>query len=148
MTGTFEGLGSLQFTPDNKYFYIYSGDITSVSSAATLLDFTNNSEYLIVKTLKMNITDQTVSGANYEFTVKFNGVTILIEFYTNPFASRESSAGDNYYLIIPPFTNVTIDFLTTSGDKQSCATICGNVGGAIEQENLESVTNNNKWAKL
>jgi len=146
MTGTFEGVGSLQFTPDNKYCYFYSGDITTASSTARLADFTTNSEYIYCKTLKMNIASNTISGVDYRFEVKFNGVTVLIEFLTNPYAGRQPADSDNYYLIIPPFTNVTIDFFTSSGDKASCATMVGEVHGAIEQENLESITNNNKWA--
>ena len=128
---------ALNFTPDNKRCYFYSGDITTTSSEARLADFSTNSEYVYVKCLKMNITDQVVSGANYEFTVKFNGVTVLIEFYTNPFASRESSAGDNNYLIIPPFTNVTIDFETSSGDKQACVTMVGEVYGMPETDGYQ-----------
>ena len=121
---------SLLFTDDNKYAYFYSGDITTTSLTARLADFTTNSEYIYVKTLKMNITDQTVSSANYSFTVKFNGVTVLIEFYTNPNAGRQIADSDNHYLIIPPFTNVTIDFLSSSGDKSSCVTLVGEVGMA------------------
>ncbi len=119
---------ALKFTNDNKFCYFYSGDVTTSSSTARLADFSTNSEYVYVKTLKMNITDQTVSGVNYEFTVKFNGVTVLIEFLTNPYAGRQPADSDNYYLIIPPFTNVTIDFLTSSGEKTACATLVGEVG--------------------
>ena len=128
MSGIFNGVGTLQFTPDNKYCYFYSGDVTTSSSTARLADFSTNSEYIYVKTLKMNLTDQTVSGVNYEYTVKFNGVTVLIEFMTNPYAGRHPADSDNYYLIIPPFTNVTIDFLTSSGEKTACATLVGEVG--------------------
>ena len=77
----------------------------------------------------MNITDQTVSGVNYSFTVKFNNQIVYKEFYTNPFAGRQPSDSDNIYLILPPFTHVTIDFLSGSGDKQSCAILVGRVYG-------------------
>ena len=49
MTGTFEGVGTLQFTPDNKHAYIYSGSLLNGSGAGaadqTILLFRNNSEY-------------------------------------------------------------------------------------------------------
>ena len=109
-----------------SHAYAFSGDITSVSSTATLLDFTTGKQYLDC-IFKMAITDQVVSGANYSFTVKFNGQIVYKEFYTNPFASREASSGDNIYMIIPPLTHVTIDFLTSSGDKQSTAIIRGKI---------------------
>ena len=41
MTGTFEGVGSLQFTPDNKYAYGFSGPVAvphTGSASATLIE--------------------------------------------------------------------------------------------------------------
>jgi len=110
-----------------SHCYAYSGDINSSSLTARLLDFTTGKGYIFVKTLKMNITGVTVSSANYSFTVKFNGQTILTEFYTNPNAGRQLADSDNHYLIIPPFTNVTVDFLSSSGEKTSCVTLAGKV---------------------
>jgi hypothetical protein len=128
---------ALNFTPDNKHCYFYSGDIATSGSSARLADFSTNSEYVYVKSLKMQLTDQTVSGVNYEFTVKFNGVTVLIEFLTNPYAGRQPADSDNFYLIIPPFTNVTIDFLASSGDKTACVTLAGEVYGMPDTDGYQ-----------
>jgi len=121
-TGPQKGLTTI-----GEHCYAYSGDVTTTSLAATLLDFTTGKGYIYVKTLKMNITDLTVDGTNYSFTVKFNGQVILTEFYTQPFTGRHPVDSDNYYLIIPPLTHVTVDFLSSSGDKSSCATLVGRV---------------------
>ena len=115
----------LGLTTIGKHCYAYSGNITTTSSAATLLDFTTGKGYIYLKTLKMTISDQTVSGVDYSFTVKFNGQIILKEFYTNPYSGRQPADSDNIYLIIPPLTHVTVDFLSSSGDKSACATLVG-----------------------
>ena len=45
MTGVFEGVGSLQFTPDNKLAYLYSGTKSINNGLGTLFEFKTGSEY-------------------------------------------------------------------------------------------------------
>ena len=110
-----------------RYFYAYSGEITGGTSATRMLEFTTTSNALYCKTLKMNITAATASGANYQFDVKFNGQKIYTEFYTAPHSGRQPADSDNIYLIIPPYTKVTIDFNTSSGNKEACVIVVGEV---------------------
>jgi hypothetical protein len=123
-TGPQKGLTTI-----GKHCYAYSGVVTTVGSTATLLDFTTSKNYIYVETLKMNISSQTISGVNYSFTVKFNGQIVLTEFYTNPYAGRQPADSDNIYMIIPPLTHVTVEFLSSSGEKECSAMLVGEVYG-------------------
>lgn len=122
-TGPQKGL-----TTVGKFAYAYSGNVTTASSTATILEFTTGKEYLDC-ILKMCITDQTVSSVNYSFTMTFNGQIVVKEFLTNPYAGRQPSDHDNWYIIIPPLTAVKLDFLTTSGEKTAMAVLRGEVIG-------------------
>jgi len=148
MTGTFEGTGSLQFTPDNKFAYAYSGivSVTGGSSANTeLLGFKTESEYL-VSTIQA-YSDNRGSAQMY-FEIKFNDV-IVIETEFDAEGSVNAIIDGTARLIIPPFTNVTILGGFESGATYNyTVTLSAKVKGAIEQENLESISDNNKWAAL
>jgi len=148
MTGTFEGVGQLQFTPDNKFAYAYSGVVlvTGGSSANTqLMDITTNSEY-IVATLQAYSDNR--SSAQMYFEVKFNNVLVLeIEFDQD--GGVNAIMDGNMKLLIPPFTNVTVfGGMETGTNKNYTVSLIGKVHGAIEQQNLESITDNNKWASI
>ena len=43
MSATYQGVNTLQFTPDNKYCYWYSGEFTSSTSLKKLGEFTTGS---------------------------------------------------------------------------------------------------------
>jgi len=148
MTGTFEGVGTLQFTPDNKHAYAYSGLIVSHTTAVTVLDFTTNSEY-IEGCFQLNgavdddsPADVTLASAN----VSFNETSIFILVTGNNVHRAAMSVSQK--IIIPPFTRVIIvvDMEAIAADQYASVIFTGKVGGAIQQENLESITNNNKWA--
>ena len=51
-------------------------------------------------------------------------------------------------LIIPPFSEVkcTLQNFTDSSTLTFTGLVTAKVGGAIQQENLEAITDNNKWA--
>jgi len=123
-TGPQKGLSMI-----GDHCYAYSGVVSSASSTATLLDFTTGKGYIYLKTLKMNIAGNTITGIDYRFEVKFNGQIVLTEFYTAPHAGRQPADSDNYYMIIPPLTHVTVDFYGSSGDKESCAMLVGEYYG-------------------
>jgi len=141
MTGTFEGVGQLQFTPDNKFAYAYSGMVAgSTSAQTTYLEFTTNSEY-IRTTIQNGSTNETTRKTVY---IYFNDIQIVRNDIDNAY-----SFPNTYEIIIPPFTKVSVT-LQLGGDDgmSSWFTLIGKVHGAIEQENLESITDNNKWASL
>jgi len=141
MTGVFEGVGTLQFTPDNKYAYAYSGDVTSTtteSAGTTILRFTNSSEYLVAQVCLF--TDD-VSNGNKFVDIQFNGVSVWKGLFDNEPAEQNQP----FPLIIPPFTD--FHFLYGDGNGGNITVVVtAKVKGAIEQENLESITDNNKWA--
>jgi len=141
MTGVFEGVGTLQFTPDNKYGYAYSG-ISLVGTLATeVMTFKTESEYLVGQVSIFVISDTT---DDIEYIVKFNDITIM---ETNTTSFKDYAPYQPIPLIIPPFTVVTMEaFNQGAGSKNVAMNFTGKVKGAIEQENLEAITDNNKWA--
>jgi len=139
MTGVFEGVGTLQFSPDNKYAYAYSGDVIAptVGGYTSILSFTNNSEYLVAD---FNF-GATPTTTNIGFLIRFNGVDIIEIPTREPFDKTYRTL-----LIIPPFTTVTVLADPDGADETVQTTMVAKVKGAIQQENLESITDNNKWA--
>jgi len=146
MTGTFEGVGTLQFSPDNKFAYIYSGASTITSgSYTTNLDFKNNSEYILAE-YQISTLESTSTDLFYKIFI--NDVLIIAQFCNNSFQTYPYGMSP-YKFVIPPFSHVVIQAQRGSGsDFEVYHIITGKVKGAIEQENLEAITNNNKWASL
>jgi len=146
MTGVFEGVGTLQFSPDNKRCYAYSGTFPADGASHVVIEFTTSSEY-IIGIIKINgaLNPLTSSVANSNGEIKFNDITIgagpMNTALDKPFYYYEK-------VNIPPFTNVKIliNFHETDSNDVATALFTGKLYGAIEQENLEAITDNNKWA--
>ena len=147
MTGTFEGVGTLQFSPDNKYGYAYSGVHDIGDTETNLLLFSTESFYL-KGTVQFNYVE--LNGYHFRYRLYLNNV--IVQGFVEPSGSSgDPNATLNLIpIIIPPFTIVkcTAQNLTDATLQQQVCSITGKVGGAIEQENLESITDNNKWASL
>jgi len=146
MTGVFEGVGTLQFTPDNKHAYIYSGNkqVTGTTTETTLFEFTNNSEYLVAR---FQLSSDSGSNDNIQSQLYFNNVVVQASKYTiNGLAGWVDVL--DLHMIVPPFTTVKFTALNTSAvnARAHFAMMVAEVKGAIEQENLEAITDNNKWA--
>jgi|TARA_R110000824_G_scaffold115193_1_gene266216 hypothetical protein len=143
MTGVFEGVGTLQFSPDNKYCYAYSGSISPNSNAApetTALLFTTQSYYSLIK---LNWTcSSTSSTVDQFFRILMNDIIIFDSVAEDDETATGQSPLD---LIIPPFSKFEIK-VGNAATSPFTVLLVGEVKGAIEQENLESITNNNKWA--
>jgi len=150
MTGTFEGVGSLQFTPDNKRAYAFSGEVLVNNNTVTMLEFETNSEYLI-SLFSFGI-DQNASLSGSKligFTISFNDTKIFQQVTQTSTTLQLIDFDPNYSFIVPPFTTVKIESETTNtSNVPTFGMFNAKVKGAIEQENLESITNNNKWASL
>jgi hypothetical protein len=144
MTGTFEGVGTLQFTPDNKMAYAVSGIINVNNLETTALEFTTNSEYLISKLQVLNGTD---SNEDFLYRVFFNNI-IIAQWRCLQLTTIDINMPNYYNLIIPPFTTVKVTGQnnTSSTIRVHSATLVAKVGGAIEQQNLEAITDNSNWA--
>ena len=138
MTATFQGIGTLQFSPDNKFAQFLSGSVdTPASSTQTvdLADFTTGSYFL-----RMQLAAQAFSNTtdNIEYQIIFNDVQIERIYYLQGYAAYRDARTDYYYLI-PPFTNVIVK---GRNDGSSTAIpigvmMSGTVHGAIEQLDLE-----------
>jgi len=142
MSGTFEGIGSLQFTPDNKHAYAFSGDIkaASTSDADTLmLQFNTESEYLDAI---LNFCEEAIAADNIFFKVFLNDIVVInVKYDTSP-----NYDNTIYPILIPPFTNVKIKWGCSTNDEIGTAWLTSKVGGAIEQQNLEAITDASDWA--
>jgi hypothetical protein len=144
MTGVFEGVGSLQFTPDNKRAYIYSGDKGVTNVEKTLFKFTTNSEYLEAR---FQLTGDSGSNDNINSNLYFNDVIVQSGIYTiNGLADWSDML--TLLMIVPPFTTVKFTATNVSSvtSRAYFAMMVAKVNGAIEQQNLESITDNSKWA--
>jgi|TARA_R110002012_G_scaffold265224_1_gene448604 hypothetical protein len=139
MSGTFSGVNTLQFTPDNKRCYAFSGSIGIGTSVQTLLEFSTNSEY-IVATIgccgPVNPAD-IPSGSNSLFRIYLNDVVIAQNKQGT--ATESQPTFSEQTIIIPPFSTVKIDNIDNSAapDWKVQAYVTGTVHGTIEQFNLE-----------
>ena len=120
---------ALNFTPDNKRCYAYSGDVSISGSATRMLDFQTNSEYAIVQ-LELHGTFSQIGQNQIRLNVQFNEVDIIDTYFD---ASLDYGILDKSILIIPPFTAVTIDCSQASGsDRTMQLTLTGEVHGMAD----------------
>jgi hypothetical protein len=143
MTGTFEGVGTLQFSPDNKYAYAYSGGVNvGAGTTDTLLEFKNTSEYIIAS-FQFTVHAKNASD-NSTFILSLNDVVL---FYSEKEDTESAGMDSPLELIIPPFSTIKITgAMTGAAGIDHGVIMTGKVNGAIEQENLEAITDNNNWA--
>jgi hypothetical protein len=145
MTGTFEGLKTLQFSPDNKYAQIMSGETETPASTddTTLLEFTTEGYYLVAKFL-FSYSDPFDSD-NMEHGILFNDLRVFSYGVTG--ATTYTEPDNTVPLIIPPYTNVKMNTKNYSGNARTIYNLMvAKVKGTIEQIDLEAVTDGSKWA--
>lgn len=137
MSGTFNGVGALQFTPDNKHAYLYTGErnIKSSDGDKEFINFTTTSEYMIAKFQPYYSTFN--QGDNLQMKLNFNGVLI----YSEELEFSEGYSDNISTIIIPPFTNVQATLISTvSGVGINVGiALVADVKGTIEQFNLEVI---------
>tara|TARA_Y100001970_G_scaffold286091_1_gene407412 strand:+ start:459 stop:872 length:414 start_codon:yes stop_codon:yes gene_type:complete len=137
MTGTFQGVNTLQFTPDNKHCYAYSGGFGSTTSSQTMLDFTTNSEYIVGKLITSGaIGFDTPGGLKSAFKVSLNNTPIAFTLVDNQ--TDHSASVTKLNLILPPFSTlkVEVDSDDTNAGAKSTALFTGKVKGSITQVEL------------
>jgi hypothetical protein len=134
MTGTFQGITTLQFTPDNQNCYAYSGEIQTDGTGVTFLHFNTNSEY--IKAIFQTMATQNDSDV-LEWSIVLNGIEIII-YNSEGRGSSDRDHLEPLYVIIPPFTDVKVIAKSVNGgNKRGAATMTGTVHGSIEQFDLE-----------
>lgn len=150
MSGTFEGVGSLQFSPDNKRAYAFSTAVAATTTVGTILEFTTESEYI-------EAIFQYSGYMGPDGSSSSNGTRGICSIYYNDIRvyqiMTDTDSGNmvqtiNPVLVIPPFTKVTIKTTaaTTTVDYVAQVCVTGKIKGAIQQQNLEAITDANDWA--
>jgi len=92
---------AINFTPDNKHAYAYSGIIGVTNTVSNLLDFKTNTEY-IVGQIQFFYSEHV--EPDFDYTLKINGV-IVTKFFVND----KFDADLNWFpIIIPPFSQVLL----------------------------------------
>lgn len=125
MAGTLEGVTTLQFTPDNKHAYAFSGAVSvphTGTKTATLIEGSTNSEYLIADF----VFGAEATTDNMQWLVYLNDILAITIVGREPYDFNLSG----YEIIIPPFTNILIQGLNDGGvnSRIMTATLAAKVG--------------------
>ena len=150
MSATFHGKGTLQFTPDNKHAFAYSGEFDGTAGTAPTirLQFETGSYYLVgkIRSAGMSNMASPSSGNVLATRVYFNGTVfdgtdvsnVVLTFKTDGL-NEDMPYSDEADIIIPPFTLVTCvtDMDSASASEDGTIAFTGKVFGSIEQLDLE-----------
>tara|TARA_R110000751_G_C13396404_1_gene437117 strand:+ start:40 stop:447 length:408 start_codon:yes stop_codon:yes gene_type:complete len=120
---------ALNFTPDNKRCYTYSGGVNvGAGTTDTLLTFETNSEYIVAR-FQFTIHAKNQSD-NSTFILSLNDTVI---FYAEKEDTESAGMDSPLEIIIPPFTAVKITgAITGSGDIDHAVVMWGDVYGMTE----------------
>lgn len=151
MAATYQGRNTLQFTPDNKHAFWYSGEFTSTTTLTKVGEFTTGSYYLIGEIRIAGMTDMGSPAAGSTLAVRVffsNTVTtsnananteeVIVNLKTDG-ASEDMPFSDTAKIIVPPFTTVRMfrDNDTTSTSFDGTVSCIFDVKGTVEQFDLE-----------
>lgn len=150
MSGTYQGVNTLQFTPDNKYAYWYSGEFTATTETTLQGEFETGSYYLIGEVRIAGMVDMgsPASGSRLAVRIAYGNAEAGI-INTNPQlvianlhsdgADKDMPFSDTAKIIIPPFTNVQFfrDGNQISTSQDGTISCVFKVKGTVEQFNLE-----------
>jgi hypothetical protein len=125
---------ALNFTPDNKHCYAYSGTYNASTDQQTVLEFNTNSEYInaiwnltqFVREDSVGSTESTVA------TISFND-SIVYQVMVGS-SAIDSPTSQNVEMIIPPFTTVKVTLRsgTTAATRQATVLMRGTAYGMTE----------------
>ena len=117
---------ALNFTPDNKHCYAYSGVVTLSTSYQTLLEFTTQSEYVkAILQLMADLDDLSTSWLDYE--LKFNDVIVA-----HAQMERNNFDWEPLDIIIPPFTEVKFNAKVQATTPKATAVLIGEAFGMTD----------------
>jgi len=112
-----------------QHCYAYSGLFVASATAATALDFTTGSGYIVAE-LQLNAAVSDTGSMKGTFSVlTFNGVSVAVLITAN--SANDAPGSVRQSLIIPPFTHVvaTIDMESSGADNDGSITLTGRVYG-------------------
>ena len=115
-----------------EHVYAYSGKYSSSTSSQTLINMVTGKGYIIANFqcngATADINSSTVGNGNVTvFTIKFNGV--IIARLKSETANEDMPPTIENKLIIPPYTNITVDTISASSDSNLTPTV--NIVGRI-----------------
>jgi len=123
---------AINFTPDNLRCYAYSGNVTINNTSKTLLSFQTNSEYIKATIQFYGDFADMASNKKIIEQIEFNGIQIVDKTRLNN-AAQVLVDLDPIYLIIPPFTEVSVIYTTDmASDLDYGVTLIGEVYGMTE----------------
>jgi len=126
------GGGSKNLVYVGEHVYAYSGKYSSSTSSQTLIDMVTGKGYIIANFqcngATADINSSTAgNGAITVFTIKFNGV-IVARLKTET-STEDMPSTINNELIIPPYTNITVNTMGNADDSNLTPTV--NIIGRI-----------------
>ena len=127
MAATLDGVSTLQFTPDNKHAYAFSGAVSvphTGTKTATLIKGSTNSEYLVADF----VFGSEPTTDNMQWLVYLNDIQAISIVGREPYDFNLSG----YEIIIPPFTNILVQGINDGGvnSRIMIATLAAKVGMA------------------
>ena len=139
MSGTFSGVNTLQFSPDNKHAYAYSGSNLSTTAINDVPMVIQTQSYYLIGTIMYqgNFNVANSGGSRGFCQVFFNGN--MIGQILNDYDTGNMMQGAFMNVIIPPFTTVTFKQGADTASSNLQYTVNGifDVKGPIEQFSLE-----------
>ena len=118
---------AINFTPDNKRAFAYSGVVSVTNAKVNLIEFDTNTEYLASEVYIFNGSG---SGDDIEYTIEFNDVIVMKIYYLNTIRLEIFKTK----IIVPPFTNVKItgDNIQSSTGRDHTAHVYAKAVGMTE----------------
>jgi len=131
---------ALNFTPDNKHAYIFSGFVGAVNTSVTYLDF-DTGTYYFVGQFQFNTPleqDNPTAGIEATCRVDFNGAGVAMLKASSDF-NDNADGSVTQDIIIPPFTNVKVlvDCHTTDATRFGTCSFIGKVYGTIDTDGYQ-----------
>ena len=123
---------AINFTPDNKHAYAYSGDIPiTAGNTITFLDFETNSEYIKGQ---IQIGRNVKTSAEHEAFLYFKSELIFYSKMDNASTvTNQTPNSQPLEFIIPPFTHVEFKIKSSDSDtSQKTAIFIGEAFGMID----------------
>jgi len=121
---------ALNFTPDNKRCYAYSGVVTANGVDTIALDFTTNSE-TIDGSCYYTVNADDLSANFLTFLIKFNETIIAVVKERRDLGQLVDFP---FNVIIPPHTHVEVIFLNNGTATDLTAVFTGKAYGMIKTD--------------
>lgn len=112
MSGIFSGIGTLQFTPDNKYAQ-YFNNASFDNNETTIGEFTINSEYLLCK-IQTGVDNY--DGADLDVRVLLNDEQILLN-RSAVTGRQDQFFGQPLQIFMPPFSTIKLTMQNKSNSS-------------------------------